>query len=306
MLCCLVGAGSTLAQEPETDLPPIPPASGQRGKPVEVSLEGVYIHQFRAEVDGGGNFSLDRVYAEPSVTWTPDQRLSVSFSFGYSYDNYDFSGDGALTSLDPWGEINGVRFSAFVRYSLNRQWTIFGGPTIRSAVERGAIFSDGLTGGGFVGALYRFSDKLAIGPGVGVLTQIEDNPTVFPVLLVDWSITETLSLRTGQGLGASRGPGVSLVWEFADQWELAVGGRYEWQRFRLDDGGPIPSGVGQEQSLPFFAAITWKISPDATLSVLGGVNFLGNLRLENKNGDRITDEDYDPAPFAGVSLRLRF
>ncbi len=67
--------------------------------------------------------------------------------------------------------------------------------------------------------------------------------SVFPILIIKWNITDTLKFETGRGFGASQGPGLNLVWQATDKCKLTLGGRYERQRFRLNDDGIAPDVI---------------------------------------------------------------
>ena len=54
-------------------------------------LRGGYLHQFKTDIDNGGEFSVDRFFVQGGVTYSPQIRRSVSLAFGYGYDGYDFS-----------------------------------------------------------------------------------------------------------------------------------------------------------------------------------------------------------------------
>jgi hypothetical protein len=179
-------------------------------------------------------------------------------------------------------------------------------PSVRSAVENGADLKDGDTIGAIVGASYKFSDSLSLGPGLGVFSQLEERPRVFPVVFVDWKLTDTLRVRTGRGLGASQGPGLSLEWRPIPALDLGLEVRYEKFRFRLDDTGVASGGVGQDRSLPVALSANYKFSRALSLALTGGVEFAGNLRLEDKGGNKLASTDYDPAPFLGFTFRAGF
>ncbi len=287
------------------DAPPSePPDDGQLS--LSFPLQSAFVHQLDTEIDGGGSFHVNRLAVRPAVEWRIGRQFRVSAAVGYDYDQYDFSGAGGLGALDPWDDIHTLQAGAMLRWMPDDTWTVFAAPTIRFSAEHGADLDDGVHGGGFVGFSYRFSDRLTLGPGVGALTQIEDDVSVFPVILIDWKITDDLTLRTGRGLGASQGPGLVLAWAFAEHWELTVGGRYESRRFRLADDGPVPGGVGEESSFPLYGGITWAPSEDLSLSVLGGLSFAGSLELDSPSGAGVAKQDYDPAGFFGVILTGRF
>ncbi len=135
---------------------------------------------------------------------------------------------------------------------------------------------------------------------------IDDDTDVFPILLVDWQISDTVSLTTGRGLAASRGPGLSLSWTPTQRWRFSLEGRHEKTRFRLDDEGPAPGGLGQDRSIPVALAATYLPNPDVELSLLGGLEFYGELRVEDAGGNRLYQSGYDNALFAGALLKLRF
>ena len=153
--------------------------------------------------------------------------------------------------------------------------------------------------------VYRYSDTLSIGPGLGAFTEIEDDASFFPVLLIDWKITNALSLETGGGFAASRGPGLQLRWQYSPRWQLAFGARYEKTRFRLDDGGPARGGVGQDKAFPLFALAEFTVSRHAKLSLIGGAEIGASLRLEDASGGLINDSDLSVAPFFGATFEAK-
>lgn len=269
-------------------------------------LRGGYVYQFKTDMDSEGSFSANRAFFQGGVSYAADKRKSISLALGYGFDDYDFSGQTGFAGLSPWDKIHTYRVSVPIRWGVNETWDLFAIPTARVTKESGADSDDALTGGGFAGFSYRVSDRLTIGPGVGVITQIEDSATVFPVLIIDWKITDTLSLGTGRGLGATLGPGLALDWKPLKKWNFTLGGRYERLRFRLDNGGASPRGVGEDRSFPLFAGATYNFSRKTRVALLGGLELGGKLRLEDEYGNGIAEEKYDPAGFIGVTFGLRF
>jgi hypothetical protein len=268
-------------------------------------LRGGYLHQFKTDIDNGGDFSVDRFFVQGGVTYSPQIQRSVSLALGYGYNGYDFSGSGGFGALQPWSNINSYRISTPVRWGFDDKWTLFFIPTLRFTAESGADLDDAAQGGGFAGFSYRFSDRLTLGPGIGALTQIEDSASVFPVLLIDWKITDRVSLKTGRGTGATLGPGLALDWRASEKWSLSLGGRYEKLRFRLDEQGLQPNGVGEDRSFPIFAGINYTHSRRFQVSLVGGVEVGGKLSVYDRDGNEIVRESYDPAPFIGLAFSLR-
>lgn len=271
-----------------------------------VFTRGGYVHQFDTDIDDGGSFSVNRFFVQGGPGYTTEKGTSISLAVGYGFDGYDFSGETGFGGRKPWEDIHSLRLSIPLRWKLTRQWTGFVSPTIRSTGEKGADFNNALTGGGFAGFSYRFSDRLSIGPGIGVLTQLEDSTQVIPILVINWKITDTLSLNTGRGIGATLGPGLTLDWQPSRSWSFSIGGRYESLRFRLDEDGTVPDGIGDDRSFPIFAGIGYSFNPMLRLSLVGGVETGGELRLEDEAGRLITKEDHDTAGFVGFAFSARF
>jgi hypothetical protein len=269
-------------------------------------VRGGYLHQAGSDLDTGGSFDSNRLFVAGGATYATEQRSSVSLSLGYGFNGYGFSGETGFAGLRPWKDIHSLRFSVPVRWRYDANWSLFFIPTIRTSAESGADFDDGISGGGFAGFSYRFGKRLTIGPGFGVITQIEDNASIFPVLIVNWKISDRLSLNTGRGLGATLGPGLALNWKATDATTVTVGGRYERLRFRLDKEGAAPGGIGDDRSFPLYAGVSYRFNRKIEASVLGGVDFGGELRLDDQNGTEISKSGYDPAGFLGFSLNITF
>ncbi len=269
----------------------------------EIEAGGVY--RAESNLDAGGDLNLHRVFASLSTSRRLDDRTRIGFSLGYGEDRYDFSGSVGFGGLAPWDRIRQATAGASVFHKLDERWTFYGIPSVRFNAENGASWNDGQTLGLLAGASYRFNDSLTLGPGFGVFEEIEDDVSFFPILIVDWKITDRLSLETGRGFAASRGPGLQLRWRSGGKWEIAAGGRYEKNRFRLDKQGVAPEGVGEDVAIPLFIAAQYAASPKVSLSLIGGVDTAAELRLEDASGKTIARSDADSAPFIGATLRLR-
>ncbi|MDY6987687.1 MAG: TonB-dependent receptor [Thermodesulfobacteriota bacterium] len=269
-------------------------------------LRGGSVHQFNGELDGGGSFDTDRLFLQGGVSHTTKHGRSISPALGYGFDGYDFSGDSGFAGLRPWDSIHSFRFSVPVRVKCDDHWTVFVIPTVRATAESGADFDEAFSGGGFAGASFRFSGRLTIGPGIGAITRIEDDPIVFPLLIVHWKITDRLSLETGRGLGATLGPELTINWKATDSLTLSLGGRYERLRFRLDNDGVACNGIGDDRSIPILGAVSYQFSPKIRASLLGGVELGGEVRLEDERGHRLSESEYDSAGFLGFFFNLLF
>ena len=214
-------------------------AYGSRG-PWSWSLRGAAAHQSATDI-GSGEFSVNRLFIQPGVRYALGESASIAFTVGYGYDGYDFSGStGSFTSLD----IRSWRVSTPMRWRVYDRWTLFGIPTLRSTAESGADFGDSVTGGALVGFSYKFSENLTLGPGFGALTQIEDGVVFFPFLVMNWKITDTLSLRTGSGLAATLCP--EDLDTRVSNWKLQL---WITHGERLDIGGHLALNIQEAQTI---------------------------------------------------------
>lgn len=264
------------------------------------------VKQFETSLDDGGDFDIDRFYLQFGVTRTFGKRASAGLSLGYGQNRYGFSGDSGFGGRDPWGKIQTSSISMPLSYRGDSSWSFFAIPSLRYQGENNARRSKSDRWGVIAGAAYRVGKRLSIGPGFGAFSGLEESNDVFPILLLDWKITDTLKLETGRGLAASLGPGLSLKWTPRVQWEFALSGRYEKSRFRLDKNGPVADGVGQDKSFPLALSASYKPNRRAMFSLLGGADFKGKLRLENADGSRLDSSDYNTAPFLGLIVSVSY
>ena len=271
--------------------------------PLVFSADALYAVQDSTDIDGGGSFEVDRTFLRAGgLTFIgPDTSVGLFATRGWL--DYDFS-DGAFA---PWGQINDIALSVPLRFPATDRVAIFAAPSLRYDYEDGADRDDALTYGLFLGAAWEISERLTIGPAFGANTELGDGGgTLFPALLVDWDITDRLNLSTGPTIGATQGPGLALNYDLGRDMTLGLAGRRESARFRLDDDGVAPGGIGEDSSFPVVVTFDYEPFPRTGISAFAGVELGGNLRIEDASGDLIEERDYDPAPIFGAAIRLAF
>jgi len=279
-------------------------AQDQQTSPFLFSVEGGGLHQAEVDLsDSSGGFAVDRAFIGASFDFGWSLRDSIGISIGGGKSSYEFNDESSFAGGDPWDKVEDARISLTWRSGFGDNGSFFLIPTMRFDGESGA--SDDSTYGLYTAAAWRLSDALTIGPGLGIMSRLEDSTRFFPILAIDWDITERWNLSTGSGLAASRGPGLTLKYQLNDDWSMGVSGRYEDVEFRLDDKGPHPDGVGRDLSLPLIFSATLKPSPKLTFSVFTGVELFGSLKLKDPTGRVVEESDYDPAPLFGATFELR-
>lgn len=264
---------------------------------VQVLGEGGFVYQGDADIDGGGSVQVFRYDLGVAGRMHLMDRLRWGNTFFFGVNDYDFSGGSA------WNTIFNLRLGTKLTYAIDEQWGISAGGIFMFSPESGADWGDSFTGGGLVAGEYRHSDTLFAGVGVAILSQIEDDTTVAPQVDVLWLPAEQWTVRLG-GVPATGGAAASgeVAYRFAEPVDLGLGVLYQQRRFRLDDSGPAPEGVGVDNSLPVRLRLGWNVTPHFAVNLLGGVALAGEVELEDRNGNRVASSDYDPAAYVGIRL----
>lgn len=271
-----------------------------------VRFESGALHQWRTDLDQGGEVGVDAWSLSLGADYPALSDLRLGLSFGYGEQDYDFDGKSGFAGLRPWSNVREARLSTSLNWKADARWNLFAVPTLRWFAEDGASLDDGRFGGLIAAASYQVNERLSIGPGFGVFSELEDETDWFPILALDWRLSDTLTLRTGRGFAATRGPGLALDWRPSERWAMSLGARYEKARFRLDDDGVAAGGIGQDTSVPVYLGATRRFGHHLSLSLFAGVEFAGELRLEDAEGRLIERSEYETAPFGGATLDLRF
>ncbi len=315
----VVIASSTLAVHAQESLP-----ATSEPQPVEVkteeprkmsydrSLAVGYAHFFDASFGSGtsGSVSENRSYAKYAIEEVGTDATKLGISFNYSGTWYDFEGASPLDPAPgaaPWGAVTSLLISPSLSVKCDAHWNAFARVFVGCSGENSADVWDSATAGGAVGASYSFNQDFTLGLGVLATSQIEDNILVIPLLIVDWEIYEDLRVTNVAGPAAyPTGNGLELAWRVNDSFELAFGGRWEIDRFRLDDDASNPDGVGQDEGLPLWVRGTWNINKSIRLDLLGGVRVGSEFHLYDRNGNGLTSTDVDAQPFLGIFFSTSF
>jgi len=281
-------------------------AGGGKGSATDLSFT-VYSggqFSFQSDIDGGGDMNVFRLQFGVTGRASLTRDLDLTVQIGYDIDLYDFSGVSRL-GIDPWEDVHTFNVGAILSMDMSNDWTLFGGPVLQVAREDSADVDDSFIGGGVFGATYEVSSSLTVGGGFGVVTQIEDDTRLFPVIVLDWEISDRLRL-TSKTAGAAGRSGLELVYDFANDWEVAIGGSYEFRRFRLDDDGVAPGGVGEDKSLPIRARLSRRMGDHVVLDFYAGVVMVSDIELANVDGVVLAAADVDPTGLLGFAVRLTF
>jgi len=282
-------------------------AQQQKTSPWYFTVDGLGVHQSEADFgDSTGGFARDSWFVRAAVDYALSRRDSIGLSVGGGAYSYDFNDASGFGGGEPWDKVDDFRITLNGRFGFGENGTIFIAPTLRFNGEKDASFSDGRTWGLFAAMAWKLRDDLTIGPGIGVFSRLEDGTKVFPVLAIDWDISERWNLSTGSGIASSQGPGLTLSYELNDDWSFGVTGRYENVEFRLDDKGMAAGGVGRDQSIPLVFSARLSPNDRMNFAAFAGLEFNGKLKIKDAAGDLLEESDYDPALLFGAAFEFRF
>ncbi len=276
-------------------------------------LAGGYAHFFDTDFDtGGGGVAVNRGFGAFTVKGAAKDDYEWGFAMTWEGSWYSFQSGGTLATIaggTPWGAVQSLNLVPSATFKLGERWRLSTSLIVGLAGENSADAWDSATIGGVVAASYAFSKDFVLGAGVLAATRIEDDVLVIPQIIIDWKPCKEFRLTNMAGPEAyPGGAGLEAIWVMSDEYELALGGRYTYRRFRLDDdGAPARAGgVGTDQGLPIWIRATMRAKCGARLDLVGGIQVASEMQLDDAAGNELASVDVEPNPFLGVFASWRF
>jgi Domain of unknown function (DUF6268) len=268
-------------------------------------VEGEFLSETDFD-DNIGEFEYSAISAGISASRRigDDGFFNVEFSAGLI--NYDIStsagsvaGDAASIGSE-FDDVYTLSLTAFYSDRLNDTTTWFVGGGVLSAGEEDADFGDtidGLFTGGF---RYQANDKLELGIGILVKTQLDDDVLIVPIPQIKYTIDDRWSIE-------SKRAGLELRYKSSDALTYGVAGEYSSNTFRLDDSHTFATeGVATHRQIPvsFFA----EYSPTSNIEIVGriGAALGSELEILDNDGHEVTSQDIDAGVFGSLNLSFKF
>jgi hypothetical protein len=294
----LAAAATSLATTPAVAQNPAPGT-------VTASAAVVGVYQFNTDLDDGGDFRWTDLQASGTITRQFTSDFAAGLTLRYDYQDWSFGSPTAFGGNAPWSNVRAATVGVNLTWLPTPEWRIGFNPTFEWSGESGADAGESLDYGAVVSATRIFSPDLVLGLGAGVFRQLEDTK-VFPFIVVNWKITDRLRLTNPLPAGPAGGAGLELAYALSDGWELGAGGSYRSYRFRLDEHGAVPNGIGENRFFPVFARLSYGFGPATRLNFYAAAFVNGELNLMRADGSDLASDDYDVAPAIGVSFTHRF
>jgi hypothetical protein len=281
------------------------PEKGKRVKQPSLTLSAAPFYQFDGHLDKGGKVSSFSTQFAVDGSMPLSKDLTLGLNCGYTYSDYSFTSPVTFAGSPPWDTLHTLKFGGRISYDLTPDWSAALTSSIQIAREEGADWGKAILYGGTLSASHRFSPHLTVGIGIAAFSELE-KVQAYPLLVINWRISDRLSLANPFRPGPSSPAGLELSYRIADGWEVATGAAYRSERFRLRKTGPVPDGIGQSRSVPVWIRISRNIDERFNLDIYGGILLGGKLSLDDRRGNRLVSEDYDTAPMLGLAAAYRF
>lgn len=263
------------------------------------------VHQGKADLEGGGDLSSTSLLmrAGASTALRGGHRAGVNLS--YDYSDYAFGAATAFGGRAPWGSVERYGFSLPLSYALQDGWSLGLAPSVDWFGERGADSSESLAWGGLFTATKRYANGNRLGFGFGAFDRYEKT-SVFPMVLVNWKLSERWKLINPLPAGPTGPAGLELDYRFDSDWNLGIGAAWRSTRFRLASNNVVANGVGEERGVPVFLRASRNFGKQAALNLYAGVVTNGELRVEDAAGNTLRRVDLGTAPVFGATFTLRY
>lgn len=294
--CVACGAVSARAESPAA--PPQPETAS-------VSIAVASSHEFDAHFDNGGRVSVSRYLLDANANKALSESLGVGFHIAYEFADFHFSAPAVFGGGKPWGEVHRLEVGESVAYDITPQWSVFVAPSIQFSREEGAGWGKALVYGGDVTITRDMSPTLTLGLGVEAFSELEQL-TLLPLLVINWKITDRLLLTNPSHPGPTGQTGLELAYTLGGGWEVATGASYLSTRFRLNNSGPFRDGIAETTSIPTWGRVSYTAGRHCNLDLYAGAMLGGEMSVDDRNGNRIVSDRYDPAPFLALALSARF
>lgn len=258
-----------------------------------------------ADLDSGGDFRVGGVVLRGGTSTGFGEGHRIGLTLNYDYFDYSFDDPVAFGGVAPWKVLQRYGFAVPLSFALQDGWSVGVSPQLDWFRENGAKTSDSLVWGATVTALKRFEGSNVLGLGLAAFSGIEENK-FFPFPVVNWQFSPRWRLINPLAAGPTGPAGLELDYLADGGWTIGVGAAWRSARYRLSEKGPVPDGIGEISGAPIFLRVSRDFEGAVTLNLYAGVVVSGQIRIEDPNGRKIQEEDFDTGPILGANLTFRF
>jgi hypothetical protein len=276
-------------------------ASGlaQKNAPLQTS----YLHQLRND-DAGGSVSVDRWGVRGGLPLINEEDNLLAIGFRYALHRYDFND----TTAD-WQAIHHGNLALASRWQVNDDWLWANYAIAGISAEEGSDKGGGFNLNYISIAEYKVNDRLTIGPGVVVTSQVDQDIEVIPIIAIEWKINDEWTFASGPSEVAAAGANVYFEYTpeaLHEKWMFTTGFSYGSQNFKIASNSTVSDGSGEERLASAYLAASYKMNSGVKLSAIAGYHFFQSYSIYNGGGTELSKEILEDAPFFGVAVGFEF
>lgn len=210
---------------------------------------------------------------------------------------YDLEGASNVVpgTTEPFNDLYTTALGGSVVARAGTRASVFAGVELALGGEDDASLSEALTVGGLVGARWRASNRASLSFGIAARSRLEDDAWVWPFLGFDVRVGERLRFT-------AEGPRARAELALNDHWILFGDAAFELRQYRLNEGGPLRSGVVRDEEIDLSLGVAWRPTDEIELRVFGGAAAWHEITVLDRNGATTSESEAEPSWFAGVSL----
>ena len=272
----------------------------QANAPIQAS----FLHQLRNSDDGSGSVSVDRWDIRGGVPLMQKDGSLLAIGFRYALDRYDFN-----NSTANWKAVHHANLGLAARWKINDKWLWANYATAGIAAEESADKSDAFVFNYITIAEYKVSDKLNIGPGFGTASEVNGDISIFPILAVKWQINDEWKFASGPSAVAPAGANVYFQYtpkSLLNKWIFDFGFSFSSKDFKLASNPTTTNGSGEERLASAYLAASYKLENGVKISTIAGYHLYQSYSIFDNAGNELSKENFDDAPYFGVSVGYDF
>ncbi|MGL6041956.1 MAG: hypothetical protein ACRC01_12280, partial [Deefgea sp.] len=255
------------------------------------------IYSQKTDLDSGGRVGSDMILASLGAATAIDRNQRIGFNLSMSRQEWSFDTPKAWGGKTPFDDFNRAVLTVPYSYATSAGWIYSVSPGVEFSAEEGADRGESINYGLTAFAAHQFSPDLLLGLGVGAWDGPNDNK-VFPFIIVNWKLTDRLTLKNPNVAGPAGPAGLELAWNVAPKWTLSAGGTWRDVEIRLSDSNPIAShGTVENRTVPLFVSADYAIAPSTSLKLYAGAALNGQFIINDNNGNEVSKEKYSTMPF---------
>lgn len=270
--------------------------------PKTTRLTAVVTRFFPADLDGSrGTMSLTRGLFELEGTIPMSSRFTWKWGAQAEMDVYDFSdvdrvvpGTGRLLE-----EAYLLRAGPGIEWTISDRWSMTLGVFAQSAIVSGVALDNTLSFGGVGTVRVRVADQLGLRFGAMVGTNLDGSTYLIPIASVDGGDAKG---PAGPVRFSVRGSGCRVGYTFSPALSVGVAARYDAREWRLAPDDRVPQGYFDDTRVQLGVDVQWTFRKAWTLGLEIGADVYHEIGIDDRDGNRVTVFEADPAPYAALSL----